>query len=124
MTSLGVVEDRGLLFASRSICGQSLLADGRSLPRLCRGWCGVRGLIAAAKHGFGVYATHPPCVLECAVSPLYGLVAVAPCMAARPLHSVPMHSITESRQLQAAPWPLLVRAVGLKLARMLFLLCR
>ncbi len=32
--------------------------------------------------------------------------------------------ITESRQLQAAPWPLLVKAVGLKLARVLFLLCR
>eukprot|EP00903_Cladosiphon_okamuranus_P018116 g16671.t1 len=32
--------------------------------------------------------------------------------------------ITESRELQAAPWPLLVRAVGLKLARILFLLCR
>ncbi|CAM9856738.1 unnamed protein product, partial [Scytosiphon promiscuus] len=32
--------------------------------------------------------------------------------------------ITESRQLQAAPWPLLVRTIGLKLARVLFLLCR
>ncbi|CAB1104012.1 unnamed protein product [Ectocarpus sp. CCAP 1310/34] len=32
--------------------------------------------------------------------------------------------ITESRQLQEAPWPLLVEAVGIKLARVLFLLCR
>ncbi|CBJ25858.1 conserved unknown protein [Ectocarpus siliculosus] len=32
--------------------------------------------------------------------------------------------ITESRQLQGAPWPLLVKAVGTKLARVLFLLCR
>ncbi|CAM9548892.1 unnamed protein product [Ectocarpus sp. 13 AM-2016] len=32
--------------------------------------------------------------------------------------------ITESRQLQGAPWPLLVKAVGIKLARVLFLLCR
>ncbi|CAM9529991.1 unnamed protein product, partial [Ectocarpus sp. 12 AP-2014] len=31
---------------------------------------------------------------------------------------------TESRQLQGAPWPLLVKAVGIKLARVLFLLCR
>ncbi|CAN0054730.1 unnamed protein product, partial [Ectocarpus sp. 8 AP-2014] len=32
--------------------------------------------------------------------------------------------ITESRQLQGAPWPLLVKAVGIKLARVLYLLCR
>ncbi|CAM9091782.1 unnamed protein product [Ectocarpus sp. 6 AP-2014] len=31
---------------------------------------------------------------------------------------------TESRQLQGAPWPLLVKAVGIKLAKVLFLLCR
>lgn len=36
----------------------------------------------------------------------------------------PYCSITESRQLQGAPWPLLVNAVGIKLARVLYLLCR